>query len=371
MDVYRRKYPAEENFFKLALFLSFFPHIIQGPFSRFDDLGKTLFIQHDFSYVRLCEGCRRILWGYFKKLLIADNIGVVVNEIFSNYGDYSGPHMLLVAFFYSIQIYADFSGYMDIVCGISHILGIGLAENFNQPYFSRSIDEFWRRWHITLGQWFRDYLFYPVAMSKKTQKIARKGREKLGQSVGRLIPSYFALFFVWTATGLWHGATWTYLIWGYFNFFIISISLQLTPLYDKVKACLRIKEGRIWQLFQIIRTFFLVCLFRLFSRGESVSASIEMLGKMFNLRDWTETNWYSHLGTFFPDMSFNSVMIFVVGVLCLIIVDIFNECGKWELVKERCPYIIRCFVYIFLLFAIILFAGENSDLVGGFIYENF
>ncbi len=215
IDVYRKKYPAEESFFRFALFLSYFPHIIQGPFSRFDDLGKTLFTQHKFSYERLCEGSRRILWGFFKKLLIADNIAIVVNEIFSNYGNYIGPQMLAVAFFYGIQIYADFSGYMDIVCGISHILGVDLTENFKQPYFSKSIDEFWRRWHITLGRWFRDYLFYPVAMSKKTQKIARKAREKLGQSVGRLIPRLLRTVFCLDCHG--------FMAWGCLDVFDMGI----------------------------------------------------------------------------------------------------------------------------------------------------
>ena len=369
IDVYRKKYPAEENFCKFALFLSFFPHIIQGPFSRYDELGKTLFNSHTFSYTRLCIGLRRILWGYCKKLLIADNIAVVVNEIFGNYSEYSSMHMIAVAFFYAIQIYADFSGYMDIVCGFTNILGIELQENFKQPYFAKSIDEFWRRWHISLGRWFKDYLFYPIAISKRCKDISHIAREKFGQSVGKVIPIYIALFFVWTATGLWHGATWTYLIWGYINFVVIAISMQLNPLYSKIKARLRIREnskGLI--LFQISRTFLLVCFFRFFSRGGEVHIALEMLRKLFSFDGFN--NILIHPTCLFPGLTWTQILVFVFGTIALFIVDVLNECNQWEKIKAICPYIIRCLVYTILVFSIILFAGSNN-IMGGFMYANF
>ena len=170
IDVSRGKYGAEKNFFKYLTFVSFFSHIIQGPFSRFDSLGKTLFAEHRFSYDRLCQGASRILWGFFKKLIIADKLAISVNEIFTNYQSYYGIHILFVMFLYGIQLYADFSGYIDIVSSISMILGIDLAQNFRQPYFSTSIEEFWRRWHMRLLDNGFGIIFFTRFTDRKVQE---------------------------------------------------------------------------------------------------------------------------------------------------------------------------------------------------------
>lgn len=369
IDIYRGKYQAEKNIFKFALFLSFFPHIIQGPFSRFNELGETLFQIHNFSYTRLCEGTRRILWGVFKKLIVADKIGLVVNEIFSNNMNYSGIYIFIVAIFYGIQIYADFSGYMDIACGISHIMGIKLAENFKQPYFAKSIEEFWRRWHITLGRWFRDYLFYPISMGKFAQKLGRITRKKFGAYVGKLIPSYFALIFVWTSTGLWHGANWTYLIWGFLNLFVIILSMQLGSTYSKIKNKLHITpNSKMWNFISIVRTFIIVCLFRFFSRAENVAVAVSMYKSMFSNNNFALV---FHPGNLFPGMSFKDIAVFGIGTVCIIVVDVLNEKEQWEKIKSSCPVLIRNMVYTAIIFTIILFAGGSTDLVGGFLYAQF
>ena len=151
IDVYRAKYRSENNIFRLALFVSFFAHIIQGPFSRFDQLAHQLYEKHSFSYTRLKSGLTLALWGYFKKLVIADLLSPAVNGIFDNMGDYNGLQLLCAAMMLSLQVYADFSGYMDIATGVCEILGIELAKNFDRPFFSKSVEEYWRRWHITLG----------------------------------------------------------------------------------------------------------------------------------------------------------------------------------------------------------------------------
>ena len=228
VDVYRGKYPAERNFGKYLTFLTFFLHIVQGPFSRYDELGKSLFQKHSFTYMRLCTGCSRILWGITKKTVIADKIDIVITTIFSYYDEYSGIYIFFALACYSIRLYADFSGYMDIVCGFSYILDIELKENFRQPYFAKSVDEFWRRWHITLGAWFKDYVFYPISMGKISQKIGKWSRNTWGFAIGKLIPGYLALIGVWTLTGLWHGANWGYLIWGYLNMIAILFSMQFS-----------------------------------------------------------------------------------------------------------------------------------------------
>lgn len=369
VDVYRGKYHAERNFARYFTFITFFPHVIQGPFSRFDLLGKSIFEEHAFSYDRLCEGCARILWGFFKKLVIADRLGVAVNSIFINYSDYSGVHIIFGMFAYCIELYADFSGYMDIVCGLSHIWGISLSENFRRPYFAKSIDEFWRRWHITLGAWFKDYVFYPVSMGKIGQKLGKKARNKWGARMGKLVPGYFALIFVWTATGLWHGANWTYLIWGYLNLFVIMSTMQLSDFYDKIKKAFHIKsDSMLWNSVCIIRTFILVCFFRFFSIQSSLKTALATLKHTFsNLRPGDITS----LQDMFVGMLPKDIYSVIVGTIILFIVDAFSEAGKWKEIKDRCPAMVRNIIYALLVMVIIIFSGESSDLTGGFMYANF
>lgn len=369
VDIYRGKYPAEKNFLKLFAFMSYFPHIIQGPFSRFDHTGKSILEGHSFSYDRLCEGCARILWGFFKKLLVADKLGIAVNIIFAQHSNYSGVHILFAIIGYCIQLYADFSGYMDIVSGVSMILGIELEINFRQPFFAKSIDEFWRRWHITLGKWFKDYVFYPVSMGKIAQKIGKTARKRFGNKLGKLAPGYFALVFVWTATGLWHGANWTYLIWGYLNLLVIVVSMQLEDVYAWCKDKLKIKQtSKIWGLFSICRTFLLVCFFRFFSVPDTLNDSIAMLKHV--VFEFQASVLFSPL-QLFVQMKRKEIVICIFGMLCMLLVDILNEKGTWERAKEKTPMLIKNAVYVIFIVSMIIFAGSNEDLIGGFIYANF
>jgi alginate O-acetyltransferase complex protein AlgI len=163
IDVYRGTYDAEKNLAKLALFISFFPQLIQGPISRFNHLKETLFAEHSYDAESITYGLQRILWGFFKKLVIADRLLAAVSTIVKNPSDYQGIYVLVGMFFYAIQLYADFTGGIDIAIGVARLLGIRLAENFERPYFSKSITEYWRRWHITLGAWFKDYMFFPLS----------------------------------------------------------------------------------------------------------------------------------------------------------------------------------------------------------------
>ena len=166
IDVYRDKYAPDKNILQYALFVSYFPQIIQGPIGRHNDLAHQLYEPHSFDYKRLTFGLQRMLWGFFKKLVIADRVGLWTSTVVSGYMNYEGFTVFLGVLFYTVRIYADFSGGMDIICGVSEALGIELTENFRRPYFSRSVAEFWQRWHITLGSWMREYVFYPLAMSK-------------------------------------------------------------------------------------------------------------------------------------------------------------------------------------------------------------
>ncbi len=369
VDVYREKYPAQKNFFKYFTFMAFFPHMVQGPFSRYDSLGVSILKEHDFSWERLCAGSARILWGVFKKLIVADKIGLAVTEIFANYTGYSGTYILFSVFAYCIQLYADFSGYMDIVCGLSHVLGIELSENFRQPYFARTVDDFWRRWHITLGQWFRDYMFYPVSMGKTGQKIGRIVRAKWGPRMGKLVPGYFALIFVWSCTGLWHGASWTFLIWGYLNLIIIVSTMHLDETYTKIKAKLHINDKNFfWILFCVLRTFILVCFFRFFSTADSVSQAFDMLHGAFTSIDLSVL---SHPGSLLIGLSKIEKIAALFGFVLMFLVDLLKENDKWEPVKEKTPFFLRNAAYVVLIGVIILVAGGNNDIIGGFMYANF
>lgn len=368
MDIYRAKYPAEHNFAKYFTFVSFFPHLLQGPFSRFDALGRSIFEQHSFSYDRLCDGCARIVWGFFKKVVIADQLGIVVAAITHHYTSYTGTQVFMSIFFYGIQLYADFSGYMDIMCGISHILGIKLPENFEQPYFARTIDDFWRRWHITLGHWFRDYLFYPVSMGKFAQQMGRKARSKWGPKMGKLVPGYYALIFVWTATGLWHGASWTFLIWGWLNMIVIMSTMQLDDWYTKIKAKLHINDqGKPWIAFCVLRTFLLVCVFRFFSTADSVSQMIAML--QYGISNLNMKILVS--SKLFPGLKRENIIAVLVGIVLLFVVDLLKENGYWEEFKARSPMLVRNFTYTFLIIATILFLAGGNELTKGFMYANF
>ncbi|MBQ7360446.1 MAG: MBOAT family protein [Lachnospiraceae bacterium] len=369
VDVYRNKYTAERNYFKFFAFISYFPHIVQGPFSRYDELGKSIGEEHKFSYERLCEGCARILWGYFKKMVVADKIGIAATSIFADSSQYSGIYMMFAMCAYGIQLYADFSGYMDIVCGLSHILGIKLAENFKRPYFAKSVDEFWRRWHITLGTWFRDYVFYPVSMGKTGQKMGKWARKKWGAKMGKLLPGYFALIFVWTATGLWHGANWTYLIWGYLNLFVIVLSMQLTDFYDKVKEKLHINSEQLWwKIVAIVRTFILVCFFRFFSAAPDIQTAMSMLTNTFGDMHFEvlKNPMYLFVGVEYVDIYFS-----LIGTIFIFAVDLFEEAGVWNKVKEKCPVLIKNVCYVTLIMFIMMCAGSVSELMGGFMYASF
>lgn len=369
VDVYRAKYPAERNFFRLFTFISFFPHIIQGPFSRYEQLKTTLFAGAGFSYDRFCAGLCRILWGVFKKLVIADKLGAVVLTVFSEYNNYSPLHIFLTIIIYSMQIYADFSGYMDIMCGFCKILGISLAENFEQPYFARSVDEFWRRWHITLGKWFKDYVFYPISMSHPAQKLGKWARGKFSPKMGKLLPGYLALVFVWSATGLWHGASWTYLIWGYLNLIIIMASMQLEDFYTKIKTKFHINsQSRWWNVFSIIRTFVIISLLRFFSYGGSFSTVASIIKHVF-----TTDNSIASIGftLYFSNLSVKNVLVALFGYAIIFIVDLLKETNRWESAKRKCPTLLKMLIYAAMIFSIILFAGGDNDLIGGFLYANF
>ena len=282
IDVYRDKHPPEKNFLKLLLFVSFFPQMIQGPISRFHELAPQLLAQRRVDYTDLKYGIQLILWGYFKKLVIADRAAVLVNTVMGDPWSYGGSVLAFTIFFYCIQLYCDFSGGIDITRGVARMFGIELAENFRRPVFSTSLTDFWRRWHITLGAWMRDYLFYPLSLSRPFGRLGKFTRRHIKGKLGKIIPTSLATFIIYFVIGIWHGANWRYVAFGFWNGAIITASLLLAPKYLQWKEKLHIREdARGWRLFQIARTNFLVFLGRYITRAPRFLTAVWMVKETF------------------------------------------------------------------------------------------
>ena len=255
IDVFRGKMQATKNVVAFFAFISFFPQLVAGPIERATNLLPQMLQKRHFDYSSSVDGMRQMLWGFMKKVVVADNCALVVNEYWSQYGDLPVVTLFLLAVLFSLQIYCDFSGYSDIAIGCSRLFGIRLMRNFNNPYFSRSIPEFWRRWHISLMTWFRDYVYFPLGGS-------RCSRAKTLRNV----------YIVWAVSGLWHAANWTYVCWGLFHATLLAIYnvLGINTKYKHDVAYGR-KLPSLKETVMMTLTFFLVVMSRVFSRSETLS----------------------------------------------------------------------------------------------------
>ncbi len=289
IDVYRGKTYAEKNIAKLALFVSFFPQIAQGPISRHGDLAAELYTPHPFCSKNLKFGLQRVLWGYFKKLVIADRILIAIKAMLSDTATYSGIYTILLILFYSVEIYADFTGGIDITIGIAEAMGIRLKENFNHPFSSRSTKEYWNRWHITMGSWFTDYVFYPLSVTKPMMKLSKWSRAHLGSAIGKRLPVYIATAVTWFLTGLWHGAAWNFIVWGMLNCLIILVSQELEPLYRRFRNKFpKLTASYGYHCFEATRTFLLMGLIRSLDCYANVGLTFKMWASMFIRANWAE-----------------------------------------------------------------------------------
>ncbi len=259
VDVYTRKQDAETNYLKLLLYTLFFPKIMQGPIVKIKDFGPKLLKGQSADYQNICYGLQRIVWGYFKKLVIVERVAMLRGNIFDyNISDYSsgGAVLLFTTFVCTVSHYCDFSGYMDIVIGISQIIGIEMDENFRQPFFSKTAAEFWRRWHITLGIWFKDYVYMPIVINPRVIRVGKWVREHIGKRAGNAVLTIIPLTVVWILTGLWHGTGIDYVVWGFYWGLIIILANVFAPEIKKLNTFLHINpETKVWKCFQILRTF--------------------------------------------------------------------------------------------------------------------
>ena len=313
-----------------------------------------------------------MLWGWIQKMVISDRLAVPVDLIFNNYQNYHGLIVFLAAAGYGLQVYADFSGGMDIARGISEILGIELELNFEQPYFSTSIEDFWRRWHITLGSWMRNYVFYPLSLSKVFANISRKSRKFLGNFVGKRLPPIMAMFIVYFLVGFWHGPEWKYIAYGVWNGIFIVAGILLPETYARMRDIARIDENSIgWHCFRIARTFVICTLGRLFSRGNNLEAALSMFGAIGV--DWWDFSWIFD-GTF-KTLGFNTAnwILLVLLLVLLLFVDYLHEHGVHirETIDQQ-HVVFRWGIYYTAILIIVIFGSYGTGFKNiSFIYEQF
>ncbi len=369
VDVYKEKIKADKNLGRLALFISFFPQIMEGPICRYSDTAEDLYNGKKTTYTSLTFGTQRILFGMMKKLLIVDRINPVIIEIFDHYPNYDGGIVAIGMVLYTLQLYMDFSGVMDIVIGIAEIFGVKMPENFKQPFFSKTISEFWTRWHITLGTWFRDYIYYPVSLTQKCRDITAKARKKIGNYYGPLIASIIALFCVWACNGLWHGDAWSFIFFGMYHFVLITIERLTEPPVKKLLEKTKINSDAFpYRLMQMIRTTILVFIGELFFRAKGLKSGLNMFGKMvFNFS-------FAQFGKVF-EMGIDVQDIVLVGVVvvAITIISILKE-KKIDIRQSIANknVFIRWTLYYLLIVAIILFGTYGIGIVHlDPIYANF
>ena len=362
-DVYLKKIKPENNFFKLLTFYTYFPKVLEGPISKYRDLSKEIFSEHIFNYESFRKAWVLIGVGFIKKLVIADRCGLFVSNFFLE--GHTGLLTIPAIIFYTIQIYFDFSGCIDIVSGVSELFGIKLAENFRQPFFSESIEEFWRRWHITLGLWLKEYVFFPVSLSKTNMKLNKKMRNAKYKHLSKFILVAFPLFFVWFFNGLWHGPTLKYVLYGLYYYLLMMLGILFKPVLEKIVKILRINtEVFSWKLFRIIRTTFIVCIGMLIFRSETITDAFNTLA---NIRVMDSVKFFE-LGINIKEFVPLLVMIFAMFFISLakeLKIDVREKLEEQNLV-------FRWIVYWVIIFSVIIFGvyGRGYD-AASFIYGGF
>lgn len=377
MDVYSGRIAAQKNYLRVLLFTCYFPQIMQGPISRYDQLAPQLAAPHRFDWQRFTMGCSRILWGYFKKLVIADRLAILTRTLYNGYDRYTGFYVVVAGVLYTFQLYADFSGGIDIALGASGMLGIDLPENFVRPLFSKTIDEFWRRWHITLGAWLRDYIFYPVnymlyplIVSKSLARSGSPSAAKKRRPAARWLPSYIALLFLWFCSGIWHGEGWQYICYGLWHGLMIMAGNTIAkPSAAFWTRCGIAQDNRWLQSFRVARTFCIVVI------GELMfgSSSFAMVRGLFR----------GLFAAFNPQILWDGSLLqlgldgaeLAVGAVALAVLAIASLASRDRPLREKiaaCPLALRWSIYLTGLICVVVFGiyGANYP-VTPFIYYQF
>lgn len=333
IDVYRSKTEPEKNIFHYALFVSFFPLILQGPISRHSDLAHRFFEEHRLNWIDLSAGFLRVLWGFFKKVVVADTAMIGVRAVIDGESSFTGMYVVYLIVMYSVVIYGDFTGGIDITIGLSRMFGIRVEENFLRPFSSRSTQEYWNRWHVTMGSWFTDYVFYPISVCRPMQRLTKWSKKHLGRAVGMRLPVYLATLITWYLTGLWHGAGWNFIVWGLLNGAVILISRELEPLYAKFHARFpRLSNDKgLWGGFCAVRTFFLMGTIRILDCYRNVPVTFRSIGSIFCRFD----SWSDILSGAIIDKLGLGVLQYLVIALSVIVIFAVSRAGKDSPLADR------------------------------------
>ena len=356
VDVYRGRAEVSTNPGKTALFLGFFPQIMEGPICSYGQTTESLWKGAPIRAANLSEGCVRILWGLFKKMIIADRLNVLVGKIFDNYTEYGGAMIAAAAAAYTIQLYLEFSGCMDIVIGSGRLFGIILPENFRQPFFAVDAADFWRRWHISLGVWFRTYVFFPVSVSAPVKRWSRFAKARFGKSAAKTGTLALALFPVWLCNGLWHGPRWSYIFYGMYYFTVLLLTAIFDPLRDKTLKRLHISKEAVWyKAIRIVKTWVIIIVGELFFRAEGLRNGIEMFRRILqgvSIEQLQGDVWLK-LGLDQADY-----LAVIVGCMIVMVVGIIKEKRGSVIICLQKTYLpIRWAVYYGLIFAVIIFGA--------------
>ncbi|MBE7065634.1 MAG: MBOAT family protein [Ruminococcaceae bacterium] len=352
VEIYKNKFQPEKNFAKFALYITFFPHIIQGPIARFEQLSPQLFNGNKFDYDKNVKGVLLILWGILKKTVIAERLGMVVGGIFDT-GEYSSTFFVIAgAVLYALQLYTDFSGYVNIASGAALCFGIELTPNFDTPYFARNISDFWRRWHISLSNWLRDFIYIPLGGNRKG-----KIRKNL---------NLLATMFV---SGIWHGANWTFIVWGIYHGVISILNTFTYPIGEKIRNKFGIrKEGFLCSAYQMITTSMLVCLGWIFFRANDIRTALNMIKGLFNF-DFTNLIDKTRILCRENGLEKSQGIMLAVFLLIFFVVEFLNYKKIYISDKiVKMPFAVRLFIYVVSLITLICFSVSGQ---GSFMYANF
>mgnify|MGYP001094257861 CR=1 FL=1 len=368
VDVFWGNEKADRNIAEVFLFIFYFPQLISGPLTRFGMMRPQITERRKFDLNNIFLGMRRMAWGYFKKLVISERFAVVVTAIYGNYSEYSFVGIIGATLCYAVQLYTDFSGCMDIIMGASLMFGIKLPENFNAPFFSETIQEFWQRWHITLGTWFKDYLMFPLQKSKKIQLIGKWAKKKFGKKVGRKVPFYISMLVLWFLIGLWHGGT------GYYFIASAGIPCVLLILSDLCQPFFHLIVSKFhmntkcisWRWFRRIRTLLLICICWMVVCSNGTRRFAVLLKHAFsNL--WNYTSFNSALGVI--GLTSLDLLLMVIGICMLYLSDLCTYKGSsiFE-VMDKQNYLFKIILIYTEVIMILMYGMVGSS---PFIYFQF
>lgn len=371
IDAYYGIAKPQTNPVKLALYGMYFPAMISGPILQYRECGEQFFTAHAFDYNKVTRGIQRMLWGLFKKLVIAERLRVLVDTVYGQYSDYQGAYIWIATICYAFQLYTDFSGCMDIVLGMSESLGLMLPENFQTPFFAKSVAEYWRRWHITLGVWMKEYVFYPLLRSRFFTGLNKSWKQRFGKKRGKQYATFAAMFILWFTVGVWHGGEWKYVIGsGLLHWFYIVMEELLEAPCAKLMEKIHVNpKGKFIGGVRILRTFLLVCIGDLFFRSDSVGAALAMLKGAVTV--WNpDILWNGALTELGLDVY--EIVIVVLSLLLLLLVSCLQQSGsvRDRIAGKSLP--LRWIIWYALLFGVILFGCYGPEYSAAeFIYQGF